>query len=193
MVVEVYKVKSDLSYYGILPGDEKTYVKFDLGTGQSVKGLWQKNISFYIRDLIKCKRGDFLYLNPTTISFYEKSLGVIICNILEASGECLESILDDTDEKLITFNPLVIYDCLDLENTVFETYNFRGKISNIAVDIHSFNLDKIGDSSIFKLPGRYVHPTYVVTGLHDEEKDFYVQYKKLGLTGLDFELVWSNE
>lgn len=192
MAVKVYELKPDYTYYSLLPNEDNMYYKLNLSKGEIIKEFWKSTWRFYVRDLINCERGDFINLCPSSITSTNKIL-VNFKNILDGHGEYLESILDDTDEKLITFNPLEIYDCLDLENTVFETYNFRGKISNVAVDIHSFDIEKIGDSSIFKLPGRYVYPTYVVTGLHDEEKDFYLQYKKLGLTGLDFELVWSNE
>ena len=192
MAIKVYKIKPDYKYYSLLPNEGNMFYKLNLSKGETVKEFWEGTWSFYVRDLINCKRGDFFNLCSSSIT---STVNVMrnFKSILDCHGEYLESILDDTDEKLITFNPLEIYDCLDLKNTVFKTRDFRGKTSNIAVDIHSFDLQKIGDSSIFKLPGRYVHPTYVVTGLHGTEKDFYLQYKKLGLTGLDFELVWSNE
>ncbi|EDM29747.1 hypothetical protein LNTAR_18393 [Lentisphaera araneosa HTCC2155] len=193
MAVKIFKVKHDFTSYSLLPEKNNTFFNLKIGKGESLSEQWNPDWRFYVRNVIDRDKGSFYYISPSILTFDKILLKGGLEVVLRNHGEFLESILEDTESEIIIYNPLKMYDCLDFDNTTFETDEVGGDITNIAVDIHAFDLEKIGDSSIFKLPGRYVHPTYVVTGLHDEEKDFYLQYKKLDLTGLDFELVWSNE
>jgi hypothetical protein len=99
--------------------------------------------------------------------------------VLQRYGEILPL---QCDEPVSLFNATTIVDALDEERSTIARFD-SGEV--LAIERHVFGPDAIGGVEIFKLPGRgsniYLQETVVR------------QAGELGLVGLAFEMVWSDE
>ncbi|WP_162914136.1 imm11 family protein [Taklimakanibacter lacteus] len=99
--------------------------------------------------------------------------------LLEAYGELLSV---DCEEPVSLFNATTIIAALDEERSAIARFS-DGEI--LAIERHVFKPDVIGNTGIFKLPGRasaiYLSETVVR------------RFGELGLRNLAFDLLWSDE
>ena len=86
------------------------------------------------------------------------------------------------EEPVWLFNATTIIDALDEERSTIARFDDGGLL---AIERHVFRRDMIGDIEVFKLPGRassiYLRETVVR------------RVGELGLSGLAFDMVWSDE
>lgn len=99
--------------------------------------------------------------------------------LLEKYGEILPL---RCKEPVSLFNATVILDALDEERSAIARFD-NGDL--MAIERHAFKPEIIGDTEVFKLPGRasniYLRDTVVR------------RIGELGLQGLAFDMVWSDE
>jgi hypothetical protein len=111
--------------------------------------------------------------------------------IIERAGEVLPATLELTGEELFIFNCTACYNCLDRIDTQMRTTP-DGRVA-IEIKKHAFHADRIGDSTLFKIPETHRVSLYTLTGRGDVGDEFHTLYQALGFTGLKFEQVWTDE
>jgi hypothetical protein len=108
----------------------------------------------------------------------DRALGSLM-PLLQRHGEILPL---QCDEPVSLFNATTIVDALDQERSTITRFD-NGEV--LAIERHVFKPDAIGNVEIFRLPGRassiYLRETVVR------------RVGELGLVGLAFELVWTDE
>ncbi|MGJ8678521.1 MAG: hypothetical protein ACSHX0_13485 [Akkermansiaceae bacterium] len=65
--------------------------------------------------------------------------------------------------------------------------------TKVSIDDFAFHRNRLGESSIFKIPETVRAGIYTFTGLKDPEDEFKTAYEAAGLKGLLFEEIWSDE
>lgn len=113
---------------------------------------------------------------------------------LNFSGNAHPAKINGTDEDIFFLNVTAVYNCIDIENTIF----FKPRGEEMGVD-HGMGVKKpaffsklIGDSSIFRVP-QMMSTIFVASNGLGYEEDFYTLYRSSGIRGLLFEKVWSDE
>jgi hypothetical protein len=134
----------------------------------------------------KKKRGNFLQLTPGSFLVDEMAKELLL-PILEMAGELLP--IPHKDELFFALNVLECINCLNENNTKWIVGAESKK--RIGIERYDFYRDRFSESSIFKIPEQSSAWLFAVSGLHDPENDFKLQVEAHGLTGLEFEEVWS--
>jgi hypothetical protein len=99
--------------------------------------------------------------------------------LLERYGEILPL---RCEEPVSLFNATTILDALDEERSAIARFADGGVL---AIERHVFKPDVIGNNEIFKLPGRASNIYFRETAVR--------RIGELGLRGLAFDLVWTDE
>jgi hypothetical protein len=108
---------------------------------------------------------------------------VVSClgDLLNEYGELLP--LDVPGESLWLFNATRVIDCLDHEQTQVTRFS-SGRL--MSIDRHVFRPEAIAGVMIFKIPDLRSSSLYFA-------RDFVELWRDTKLTGLDFDLVWSDD
>jgi hypothetical protein len=186
----IYKITADHDFWSLLPVQKEQFVKQTLFQLESMRSSWI-DLSFYVRDPARTIRGDFFNLSLGCLAYGGRVNESDLGEIIERSGEMLKAKLDGTDEMIYVLNPTACYNCLDRHNTVAE-WTPDGTVA-VQVKKYAFHVDRIGDCNLFKIPEMKRVGLFAISGRDEPEDEFYAQYHDMGLTGLKFEEVWSDE
>lgn len=129
--------------------------------------------------------GNFYHASSGFLVFDEKVYDSDIFTLFEMAGQILP--MKVGQKKLFALNIMECVNCLDEENTNFDTYDdgSRGRILK-----YQFLKRYFSESSIFKIPEENKHGIFTYSGLKDPDDEFYSLYKKLNFTGLIFDKVF---
>jgi hypothetical protein len=189
--MKIFRVRSDHDFWGLLPVQREEFVKHARFQLMNMRDSWP-SLSFYVRDPVRTKRGNFFYLAGAGCLAYDEA----VCDsdlgeTIERSGEVLTATLDDTEERFYVFNATACYNCFDRRNSIAR-WTPDGTVP-IVVQKFVFHVDRIGDCNLFKIPEMKEVGLFALVGRDEPEDEFYAQYHALGFTGLKFEEVWSDE
>lgn len=115
---------------------------------------------------------------------------------LAGAGEILPLIEDDSGEELYLLNVTTCYNALDPDDTTFYWLRnpiagqpaIRGHILNYA-----FHEGRLEEAVPFKIPENPGTHIFCDSGRVSPGDEFYSTYIDSGLTGLEFEEVWSKD
>jgi hypothetical protein len=145
------------------------------------------NIDWYIFNT-KGKKGIFFNGITGALVFDQLVYESDLFTLFETAGEILPIKLEG-GEKLYALN---ILECINMLNSKETTYDIYDNGENGRIINYSFYPNRISESSIFKIPETSRVDIFTYTGVHDESDEFFYLYKKLGLTGLVFEELYST-
>ena len=135
------------------------------------------------------KSPDFFNISPSVLCFTEEVFfSEHMGSLLGAVGEILEIKVEGKESPAYLLNPLARYNCLN-----HSTLEYRTPFHKIFPHITKFYFHKnrIGDSSIFKLPDSPSIPTLCLSS--SDVESFYDIYMSNSYSGLDFKEIWSDE
>jgi hypothetical protein len=134
----------------------------------------------------KSKRGNFIFLWSGNIAADSRACKALR-PVFDRTCEFLPMLPYD-GEVFHVMNVLECVDCLDNEKTKWQVDQKTGR--RLQIEEYSFVPERFAESTLFKLPKRRVLLT--VTGLKDLKYDFKSIVEREGLTGLEFEELWSD-
>lgn len=133
-------------------------------------------------------KGDFFSLGISGVfAFNEKVYQSDLFTMLEMSGEILPIMVED--EPLFLLNILECVNMLNEQACHWDTYEdgSRGRILS-----YSFHVNRVSESSLFKIPQTCKTEMLTYTGLKSSEDEFKSVYEKLNFTGLVFQEIFST-
>ena len=135
---------------------------------------------------------NFFYLNDTAL-IYDEAAARVMEDFEEYAGE-LFSIEVDSVGTLTLVNVLEECNALNGELSKVVADDWQATIAINSLHFHKSRISSL--SSLFKLHQLSYRPILTVSNASNEkyiqEHDFYKAYHKAGLTGLRFDLLWSD-
>lgn len=131
---------------------------------------------------------DFINFIPGALLLGSAIEHMDIFSFCEMAGELLPVANNGREYQLL--NVLECINCLDQEKTEWKYTKSSGKRMRILK--YAFNKSMFPESSVFKIPENIASRIFTYEGLKDPEDEFKPTVEKLGLTGLNFELVWEG-
>lgn len=182
--MKIYKVSHDLKYQQLIPVEE-SFFRENKFHGDSVAEGWVPP-TFYVNDPL-FERGDFFNISLSILCFTEKVFHSELGSLLGATGEILEANIEGESESVYILNPLIRYNCLNHSGL-----EYRDPFTKVfpMITKFSFHSNRIGDSTIFKLPDSPSTPTLCLSSPNYES--FHDLYHNNSLTGLKFYEIWSE-
>ena len=186
--MKVYKIRLDVNHYQSFQiefeGDDFPLDEFTFD-GNPKAATWKPPEVFVLHP--KLKAGDFYAFCAGAFAAREASLREVRMH-LEIAGELLPLIHEG--ERFVVLNVTDCINVLDQERTVWDIYadGTRGLIRHPA-----FLPSRFTASSIFKIPEDNSVEIFTYEGFKSPHDEFKPTYERLGLTGLRFEEVWSDE
>jgi hypothetical protein len=179
--------------YASVVGDDKAW-DFLFSAGEPFSGVpfgkkW-KIPQFYIEEPL-LPRPDFFWLDPAAFACNEKAR-LHSGEPLEISGEFLPVRVEGEKGKFWIYNVTKTLNVLDPKQSLWERIG-PGKADRI-LRKPSFIASRFGEEVIFKIPENRGACIYCVEYTGDpEDGEFKALVEKHNLTGLRFDLVWSDE
>jgi hypothetical protein len=132
--------------------------------------------------------------------FYEFGQGVFVCNeraaliageAMEMTGELLPVSVEGETGKFYVYNCTNCLNVLDKKNSTYEDLVGDGSI--MGLEQPAFIASRFGEETLFKVPEDFGIEIYCLelTG-NPDDGEFKAVVEQNGLTGLEFELVWST-
>jgi hypothetical protein len=171
-----------------IPRKDLPFLRLGRGgfSGRPFPAKW-KPIEFYIDNPL-LPRPDF----------YSLGVGAFVCNErarvvggepLEMTGELFPVTVEGEKGTFYVYNCTNCLNVVDPENSVWETlgeFKLLGK--------PAFFGERFGEESLFKIPQNGASNIYCLERSGEaDDGEFKAIVEKHGLTGLEFELVWSDE
>ena len=132
--------------------------------------------------------------------FYTFGWSVFVCNerartivgeALEMAGELLPVGIEGDKGRYWVFNCTNCINVTDLKKSKWRKIGKTG--SHRILERPAFLAERFGEESIFKIPDNNGSPIYCLERSGDpDDGEFKALVEKHGLTGLEFELIWSN-
>ena len=185
--MKIYRVDTDVNRYQYLMLEDQSLalsepMTFD-GTPGKASGWTPPAVYIHKPKLIK---GNFLDLWATGGLVVDEVALDHLRDLLEMSGELLP-----LPHKNETFHVLNVTDCVNMLDEKRTRWRY-GK-GRLPIDEYQFHADRITEAPLFKIPETSNYETLTATGLNDPEEEFKGRYERLGLTGLLFEELWTDE
>ncbi len=187
MAMKIFRIQPDYDFWTLAPTVQTFIPKFRL---DQLRDDWNPP-PFYVLDPIRTKKSDFFDIGSGAVAYNHRVYDSVVGEIIERAGEVLHATLEGTGEEFFIFNCTACYNCLDRSKTEMRLTP-DGKMA-IQVKKYVFHPKRIGDCSLFKIPETHRVELYALSRPSDYGDEFYNQYHALGLTGLKFEEVWSDE
>jgi hypothetical protein len=132
--------------------------------------------------------GDFFHFLPDALVVGASGLEKIR-DILEMAGELLPINCDGVEYSLL--NVLECVNCLDVKKSEWLISKSTGEPFRLKK--YRFHQNRFSESTLFKIPETAKGEILCLSGVKDPEDEFKAQVESLGLKGLIFERVWSEE
>jgi len=158
-------------------------------SGKPFSGKWRK-LKLYI-DKPRLPRPDFYTFGWLMFVCNERAR-TIAGEALEMAGELLPVSVEGDKGLYWAFNCTNCINVTDLESSKWRKI---GKTGNHRIlEKPAFIAERFGEESIFKIPDNNGGPIYCLERTGDpDDGEFKAVVEKHGLTGLDFELIWSGK
>ncbi|GAA4994450.1 hypothetical protein [Actinopolymorpha pittospori] len=127
------------------------------------------------------QRADFPWLGSWALVLRDRAID-LAGPVLAPFGEFLP--LTCADAAVTCFNGLELIDALDESRSQIVRFPSSGRI--MAIEKHGFRPEMIPERSVFKIPQEQLGPLFYTEPVVDD-------LRALGLTGLDFRLVWDSD
>ena len=183
--MKIYKISHKLKYQQLIPVEEDFFRKHQFN-GKEFGDRWDKP-TFYLNDPL-LKRGDFFHISPSVLCFTRKVFYSELGSELGKVGEILEINIEREDEPVYILNSLIRYNCLNHSELKYQ--NPFTKVFPLITEF-SFHPNRIGDSTIFKLPDSPEVPLLCISS--SDRECFHDLYKSSNFSGLEFKEIWTNE
>ena len=185
--MKIYRVRFDVErYQWLIPEDESLWASglltFDC---QRKGGGWQAP-SVYVQNP-KLEPGDFCNFAPGALVARPSGLEVVQ-DLFERAGELVPLALGQ--ERLTLLNVVECVNCLD-EGASTLRYGYPGR-TPIGVEQYEFHVDRLSESTLFKIPQTSRAEVLTVEGLKDAHDEFKPVVERAGLRGLEFDLLWES-
>lgn len=184
----IYRLKADVNNYQFfLPSDLETVEQQVLMMDCERRLDTWKPPRVYIHQP-KLKRGNFIAVGMgSPLACDERTLDDDkMYELLEMSGELLP--LPHEGETFYIINPLECINALDREQS-----EWGGTIKIGIPRRYVFHRIRIPETPLFKIPETSRGEILCAENAYDPEYEFKRRYEQLGLTGLRFEKLWSDE
>lgn len=187
MSMKVYQIKVDSEFQALVPMDLELYISIVTSrgfSGQPLLSRW-KQLNCFVDDP-QLRRGDFFGFSAGTFAFAE-DVNASLREIFVSVGETVPIIYDAKRYELI--NVLRRIDPIDRQRAIPKMLDGKWIVG---FEKYAFIPRKLHCESIFLIQEE---PSSLFTvSDHDyPERDFYRKYVELGLRGINFKLVWSEE
>ncbi|MGW5360232.1 hypothetical protein [Actinopolymorpha pittospori] len=126
-------------------------------------------------------RADFPWVGSWTLMLRDRAID-LAGPVLAPFGEFLP--LTCADAAVTCFNGLQLLDALDESASEMVRFPSSGRI--MAIEKHVFRPEVIPERAVFKIPQEQLGSIYYTEPVVDD-------LRALGLTGLDFKLVWDSD
>jgi hypothetical protein len=184
--MKVFEILSDVEVYRwIHPVDEGIWNTGMLDFSGDKISNWTP-IQCYV-DNLKKEVGNFYEFSGGALTF-DKYTYETMGDIFEMAGEIFPLKMEE-GEDLFVLNVLDCVNALDKERSVWHARG--GKRTRLKEYV--FHKNRMRESSLFKIPENNYGAVLTYSGLKDPEDEFIGRYQSLGLTGLIFEELWSDE
>lgn len=187
--MQVFKVTVDPNEFQLLlPTSDSDYVYDMLYIDGRPKADRWKELEMYIHNPLQ-KRGNFFALSNGGAIVCDKEAVAKLSHPFFTSVELLPVMLEDGTE-LYLLNVVDCVNALDQKESVFDYYKdgSKGRILE-----YVFHNNRFSESTIFKIPETVGTEIFTYTGIKDISEEFYYGYTRSGLSGLSFNLTYSNE
>jgi len=186
--MRVYRVNTDGDHYQyFLPDDDRVWATDVLlldGTPR-LEG-WKPPEIYVLKP--RLRRGRFFDLCVGGLVLDSHATN-ILRPMLEMCGELLP--LYHKGEEFFLLNVLECINVLDEERTVWVYGETTG--ARLHIEKYAFKPNRFTETSLFKTPETARSEVLAVEGLKDPEDEFKYVVEHGNLTGLLFELLWSDE
>ena len=184
--MEILRIRPDVEQYqSILLSDPSAWSSGAFDFDCEKKSTW-KCAKCYVHNP-KLIRGNFMSLCPGFLVFDQITLDGMD-DIMEMAGEILP--LKVGDESYFGLNVLECVNALDERATKWRLA--RDSHTKIGISEYAFHANRMSESSLFKVPETAKGDLLVYRGLKDNDDEFIGRYERLGLTGLEFDTMFSQ-
>ena len=153
----------------------------DLFNGVPVQRPWTDVTIGWDPDTRRKPKGDFPDLF-THIPVFTPKAATALADLLEGNGELLPILI--AGEEYLLFNVTRVTDALDESRSEIIRFDDSPKILDI--DVYCFFPEKIGNTTIFKIPQMVTSDVFVT-------EEFVDRVRSARLKGFEFTLLWSSE
>lgn len=201
--MKVLRLRPDYDYLSFYTWNPEEYSGKELhssrllGIGGSRRAASWEPLNLYPEEVGR-ERGDFAYLLSCNFAVGEHALG-ILRPILEGACEFLP-LAPYKGETYHLLNVLDVTDCLSHETTTWISPRVdpskpeaTESLKSISIDEYSFDVSKLPNSGLFRIPEEKNVGELTVSGLLPIEQEFKATVEREGLTGLKFETIWSED
>jgi hypothetical protein len=183
----VYEVKANVSQFQYFLADTKegrNALRIDC---EPQEETWQPPAMYIYKP--KHKRGNFfgVEMNQTIACDQATYDNIEAYELLSICNELLP--LPHEGETFWVLNVLECVNCLDRERS--EWANSPNKIG--APSKYVFHSNRIPETPLFKIPETSINQILCHEGVHDPTYEFKRRYDRLGLTGLKFTPLWTDD
>ena len=134
----------------------------------------------------KLKKGAFHALWGTEALVVDNDAFVQIADLLEMSGEILD--LPHKGKPFYVANVTACFNVLDLGNTQWMYEKGR-----LPIRKYAFHATRLEEVPLFRIPESCRSEILTVEGTKDPDDEFKGRVERLGLKGLLFEQIWTDE
>ena len=194
--MKIYRIRVDVEKYRWILWTDDPVPAWQMFFQCEPKPQWTTPIRCYVDDL-RQESGNFYQFASDALTFDDTALEGMR-DIFEMAGEILPIELEEEyvqgayrpGGRLYALNVLECVNALDKEKSEWYLGSAGQKIS---LRKYAFHRNRMPESSLFKVPEDNYSSVLTYVGLKDPEDEFIGRYQALGLTGLIFEELWSDE
>lgn len=180
----VFRISVDVNaFQWLIPADDRVWIDGKLDFDCQALGASWRPLEFYVHNP-KRARGNFLNIGPGLFALDQTAREALL-DLLEMCGELLPATIEGQDERVDILNVLECVNALDRKKSRIEPTGLVSK--------YVFHVDRLSESSIFKIPQSSRAEILTYTGIKNPVDEFRFRYAESGLTGLKFDLLWSDQ
>jgi len=199
MPTRVYKVstrakppKGNFPHYAPLvtkSDRDENWLGLDEFNGKPFSKKWRE--LELIISMPRLPRPDFFDFGGSVFVCSERALE-LAGDPLEMAGELLPVRIKSEKGRFRLFNPTNCIEVLDSKKSKWERWGPAGQYERLVKP--AFVRNRLGEISIFKFPEDGASRIYCIERSGDpDDGEFKAAVERHGLTGLEFELVWSSK
>jgi hypothetical protein len=184
--VRVYKVEHDHEYQLLLPVREGDVELLECDCSRKSDEWRPPPVNIAEPEL---RKGNFFHFDSDALICDDRCLEVL-GEFFRRSGEVLDPPHEAKMYHLINVTSCI--DRLDRRNAKYDVVGSSAQGELVLIKKYAFHRDRLLDSGLFKIPEESVSSILLVEGFRKPQLEFRSLVRTAGLTGLTFELVWSE-
>ncbi|MDD3073833.1 MAG: hypothetical protein PHS56_05325 [Eubacteriales bacterium] len=174
--MRIWKLHADVNHFDTIATVDEDDWDLDFCNGESLKNTW---VPLHFEYLDNRRRGDSPGFSEPVLS--ERAL-TVLSPLISTFSEILPIFVEK--EKFYLLNVTTVLDCIDYDNSCFETFPDSNRI--MWFQSYSFLPEVVRGMHIFKISDENKRNPFV----SDEFRDAVIANK---LTGFHFEEVWNEK